>query len=1414
MTDKNPSLEVLMPEQSFDRRHLINKQMQLVLPPIPLQESFKLPKNAALHFVATDGIIKGPDSADWRTASVDKKIPMQNVAELATLEGAPTRVQMNIDNEMDSWFRLQRRFRKSRDVVRDDPGESGAVMYNYALLTRLYRYPRSLFTEINRWTNIWNTVVKNITNPDSARTHMLFLPVPRKLPGFKFMERMMGKTLMMQQRELPDPDARMFYELWKWINPATRHQSIFGAIPKERLGNVIIMLEDAGRIMGFRMSTIDGWLDVPENKGRTNLIAVQEVQKRLIRGVLGLMQQRADSVAGELVDGEEGESSEIRVVDKAEDAPQENIDEASFTERAQAILDKLDEDIDAHDEHATKMIDDAEVDIEQGITITERGERGVPKDFEEEGRKTIHDRLQERLDKASDTGHMTGLEYRKFNRLIATSENMPSPYDPDTLASEFAFVDPKSTEITAVDKVPPSVRIVDESIAELKFNALDRDYITNTLNRDKVACIQALQKAGIIITSHTVEREQSVMTEAEWHTIRISPIEGAPSTQRIKAVHINKDGLIFSGGTNYRYRRQRVDKPIVKISPTSVALSSYFHISKTFVTRNDRSAYSYTAWLTKQVNLKIIEGTVTNTHTGDCFNHEVKAPRAFTSMSKTWRDFEVPGAKLNFNLSSHLGFFGQDAVDFCRKNLFTPLGKGTGANAGYIFIIDDNNAVYKLHDGNFEHVNSFEGFLGIDESTKPVEFTECHLGGKTIPTGIVLGYYHGLSALVKMLGARVRQVPVGTRANIGIGEYSLVFEDYTLVFSTDDVVASLILGGFNQAAKTLRKYSMYHFDKPAVYFNVLEGLGLSGRYASIMDNMRDLFVDPITERVLIKMGEPTTYPELIKRATEMLTDDWHKRPLDPTNHRYRGAERIAGAMYNQMSKAVCEQRGRINKTIAKVEMNPYNVYKHTMSDAALSMVKDINPIHNTKEISAITYTGHGGRSARSMTRVMRGIDVNDRKTLSEASVDSAQVGFNANLSVNPDIVNTEGMVPLPTGETQAGNALSAAAAVSSCINSDDGKRIGMSTIQHSHTIACDSYSVLPVRTGMEEALAHHVDSSFASVAPQAGKIKSKNAFGITVEYADGTTESFAIGRRFGAAAGLTIPHDMTTDYSVGESFDNGSVLVYHKGFFKPSFYKKGTVNWMNGTIARVAFMDSRETYEDASSASEDFVNRIKTRVTRPRDIVVSYDREVRNLVKVGDKVNYSDALCIVEDSSVAATQVFSEDRLNILKALSSKPNTAQVSGVVDRIEVYYNGMVEDMSESLKELVEVTDKELARRCKGAGKPVVTGAVTDDEMHVDGAPLLLDHALIRIYITHDVSAANGDKGVIGWQLKTEISKVFYKRTTLEGNLPVDFFYGSKSLYARVVYSAFKIGTSITLLRIISRNMAEIYKGIRKP
>lgn len=264
------------------------------------------------------------------------------------------------------------------------------------------------------------------------------------------------------------------------------------------------------------------------------------------------------------------------------------------------------------------------------------------------------------------------------------------------------------------------------------------------------------------------------------------------------------------------------------------------------------------------------------------------------------------------------------------------------------------------------------------------------------------------------------------------------------------------------------------------------------------------------------------------------------------------------------------------------------------------------------------------------------------------------------------------------------------------------KRVNFVSIQQSHGVACNGYSASAVRTGYEQVLIHRVGEGYGKVADKDGQVVSRDERGIKVQYKDGTTENIAVGRRFGKAADLTIAHELVSDYKEGQKFKQGDVLMYNSGFFERDQLNPKSVVWKAGVLVRVALLESRETHEDASSISKSLAEKLVTKTTKVKNIVVGFDQKVSNLLKVGEVVDHSTILCAIEDSTTAGSQMFDNDSLNTLRLLSSQTPQAKVKGVIERIEVFYHGDKEDMHPSLKAIADASDKELAARNRAQGK----------------------------------------------------------------------------------------------------------------
>jgi hypothetical protein len=373
------------------------------------------------------------------------------------------------------------------------------------------------------------------------------------------------------------------------------------------------------------------------------------------------------------------------------------------------------------------------------------------------------------------------------------------------------------------------------------------------------------------------------------------------------------------------------------------------------------------------------------------------------------------------------------------------------------------------------------------------------------------------------------------------------------------------------------------------------------------------------------------------------------------------------------------------------------------------------------------------------------------------------------------------------------------------------KRANFVQIQNGHMLACDGYHVSPVRTGYEQIIAHRTSDLYATTAKKAGEVVSVSPHGMVVQYSDGSKKSIELGLRYGSAAGLTVPHNVEPHPTLkaGDTFETGQILAYNSGFFAMDPLNPKQVAFKGSTMARVALMECPLTLEDSCMISQGLAEKLKTQIAQPRTIVLDFKQSISRLVEPGTWVSSDDILCVIEDAVSANQSLFSQTSLDTLRALQAQTPVAKYAGYIERVEVYYHGELEDMSDSLRALAKYGDAQLAKRYKALGKPIRTGQV-DEGFRTDGNPLLLDTMAIRIYILNEAPMGVGDKTVFGNQMKSVVGRVSQEDIRTESGLKIDAIFGAKSVDARIVGSFDIIGTTAVLLRVASERAVAAYLG----
>lgn len=446
--------------------------------------------------------------------------------------------------------------------------------------------------------------------------------------------------------------------------------------------------------------------------------------------------------------------------------------------------------------------------------------------------------------------------------------------------------------------------------------------------------------------------------------------------------------------------------PIRKIDPTTVALTSYY--GKTFVNLDTKKANNSIEWISRQINKQSIEGgVIVKVDPADVFDSNFQAPYIYNALANKYKLLQTNEVTLIFDHIAREKIFTPEILEHLEIKGSRVIGYNNKKDP-IVIDIDNNFFIYSKND--LTPIGNIYDVLSIDESLSPIDFVTVNVYSKAIPAIVILGYLVGINKVLKVLNANYRVIESKKDKELAKHEYKITFKDQTLIFSKKDKVCSLIISGLLEYEKELKKYSFEEFNHKDVYFNLLISKGLGSIYTKEIDIVDKLFVDSITRDILIDMNKPQTYRGLIIEATKMLTTYEHPNAQDLNFMRIRGYERISGFIYKELANSIKQYKNKSHSTRAKIDISPYKIWTSIMTDPTIKLVEDTNPIQNLKESEVVTYVGEGGRNKESMSKKTRIYQPSDMNVISEATVDSSDVGINAYLSANPNFKNLRGLI--------------------------------------------------------------------------------------------------------------------------------------------------------------------------------------------------------------------------------------------------------------------------------------------------------------------------------------------------------------------------------------------------------------------
>lgn len=1419
--------------KAYMLRYGLFRKSQLAAPAVYPIARLQLPQLAIYHFAPVDGIVLGPQASDPLLRTVTGQTFVDHVVKYIDPIGNPQRTYNNPAGMITEFRKRNRVFRPLKNLERLENDTRSLVVINYAMLSHIVKYSLTFRQSYYRWFNVQNQVMQHVNElaKISSRAQFIEFDLPDAIPSLTTLRNYGARQSSDTFKHVRTPEAMMLADVFLWAG-THRHESLLGRIEPKYYDRVNLLVRRQNGWVVLNLGWLNQFRKVPDTElkdAAENGVTLQPNSKGYDAKVFQLMLLRLLSQLHQATSPIDTPTKDAIV---AEPLVEENEHDAQ--------VDQLDMDLeDDKLQDTTELVDEIETiaKLEKELDELDRlkDQAGAAEETDEDGNRVENkvidiDVLSTRevavkadgsamLNKADELGMkglLTRAEHSRLVKLADAHKTILDPYGTGELMVEASKV--TDEDLIIVPKpLTDDPHVLDKSMLQSRVDAMDKQYVSKVLKKDIMRCVMAMQKSPVAVTGYSIDVERDATTHNEIHTIKFAPAVGKPSTVKFPVPVVTEAGEFLYKGTNYHMRKQRTDLPYSKVSPTRVALSSYY--AKVFIDRTARKKFDTGTWFRdklvercRDVNDPIVsKGVISSVP-----DHRADVPLIYYEISKEVASFTVGDNVLFFDYRRRLAKFDYtDAEKAFEKPGWVLVGRGKkGA-----LLMDPTGMVYTIVGKELEDLGTVFQLTDIMENgdDTPVDMVEMAIYSKTIPVGIALAYLLGLEGLMKKLKVKARRVLVGERLNLQPSEFSVRFKNESLVFDRSDKVSSMLFSGFNLYKDALRNYDIGLFDEKDVYSAVFDKAGVGSRYLRELDSMNTLFIDPITEDLLEWMHEPTTYVDLLIRATTDLQNAKvearrkDKNKLVESKERVRGYERIAGVIYETLSKAVRSYNARASTGSSSITINPNDITNAIIKDPTCSPVNNINPIHSLREREVITFGGRGGRSRRAMVAAARLFTDEDMGFISEGTVDSGDVAIITYLSPNSNLTTARGTVRMFDKERDGiSSILSTPALLSFGADGDDPKRINFINVQHGHGIAVDGYEVPAARTGMERVIASRMAEEFAVTAKGPGEIIEMSPDHIVVKYDDGEVGRHSLGLVHTMAEGSYYPNQLVSGFKVGDKVKQFDVILYNKGFFKPSPTDPKRVDYMSGCIARVALREATYTVEDSSSLSVAFATRMRANVSKVKDIVVSFDQVLENVKKVGDTVDLDTILCTMKGAVSSDIGLYGSEDEDILSRYSGTSARGGVVGVIAKVEVFYNGEVEEMSDSLQELVVISERERRRLAKRLGHEYITGAVSRN-VRIGGANLEDRQAVILYYITTPVAMGIGDKLVIGNQMKSTVGEILFgDNRTLESHEEIDIIFGAKSCVDRIVTGPFTGGTTNTVSRYIGEAAYEMMFG----
>jgi hypothetical protein len=740
-------------------------------------------------------------------------------------------------------------------------------------------------------------------------------------------------------------------------------------------------------------------------------------------------------------------------------------------------------------------------------------------------------------------------------------------------------------------------------------------------------------------------------------------------------------------------------------------------------------------------------------------------------------------------------YFSQDEIRALYPNLINkdsiaiPYAYDKVNKKVLFFDVKDNTISECINNIFVQDIEGYEAEYNKTISSNKYCYSRASILSVKIPLVIMMCYAEGLQKTMKR--ANIKYRVSDDKKYDKFKEDVIKFEDGYIIYELD-YNSSLLMNGLKTCDTAL--YKLSDINSKAMYLDFLDNFG--GRILSDgLENFEQVMIDPITKGTLISFKLPTEYCDILAYANVLLSDNMYTRHTDLSSNRYRTNEIVAAYVGKELYKSYGMYRTNIKRdkksaimTIKKTAIIDSILVDNTTSDLSI-----LTPLLEIESANTASFKGLSGmNSERSYSLDKRIFDDTMINVLAlSTGFAGSSAGVNRQSTIDMSIQGTRGFIKKTSKDDMSvtktfcmTEALSPFAATR-----DDPIRMAMNFVQTSkHAMITNHSDPLLISNGADEAMPYMCSNTYSYKAKYDGVVKELTEEYMIVYYPEVDKCEYInlsknVRKNSDGGFFVTVKLDKIKGLKVGSKVSKDQIIAYNKKVFSNEVGYTDAISYNIGPLCKVAMPISDEGYEDSAIISEWLSEALSFTMVSKVERVFDKNVNILFMAKKGQEISEGDPLIIFQDS-------FDDEDFNILlKNISDDVEVisdigrvkvkSKITGVVEDIAIYRTVEKDDLSDSLRKIVdeyeapitkmknklEKYDPDAAKMLPADYKLEATGDLKDSS----------DGVKIKFYLSYKNKMSVGNKLTYFSALKGVIKDIFP-----EGDEPTSEFRPEEKIH----------------------------------